>query len=163
MQWSRFIVYSLKLQTATWRSSIGSAIFWQMHTQKKTLAVLSSWANALKIRHQDKQTAKTAWKKKLFTKQISTGCRPVSDLWSETTQLNQGQTEGKSMEQLGKGHDPRTKILSSQTSSHILLCLSLMHYAFLVELHLFSFLFVASVYFLLESRGKVRLHNYWPH
>ena len=36
--------------------------------EKKTLSVLSSWANALKVRHQDKQTAKTALKKK-FKKQ----------------------------------------------------------------------------------------------
>ena len=34
---------------------------------------------------------------------------------------------------------------------------------FYVELHIFSFLFAASVYFLIESRGKVRLHNIWPH
>ena len=31
---------------------------------------------------------------------------------------------------------------------------------FFVEPHLFSFLFAASVYFLLESRGKVILHNF---
>ena len=34
---------------------------------------------------------------------------------------------------------------------------------FFVELHLFSFLFAASVYFFTESRGKVILHNFWPH
>ena len=28
--------------------------------EKKIIAVLSSWTNALKIRHQDKETAKTA-------------------------------------------------------------------------------------------------------
>ena len=162
MQWSRFIAYSLKLQTATWRSSIGSAIFWQMHTRKKTLAVLSSWTNALKIRHQDKETAKTAWKKIIYKTNINrvqTSLRSMK--WNHA--VEPGTTEGKSMEQLGKGHDPRTKTLSSQTSSYILLYLSLMHYAFFVELHFFSFLFVASVYFLLASRGKVRLHNYWPH
>ena len=33
---------------------------------------------------------------------------------------------------------------------------------FLVELLFFPFLFAASVYFLIESRGKVRLHYFWP-
>ena len=32
-----------------------------------------------------------------------------------------------------------------------------------VELHLFSVSFAVSVYFLIESRGNVRLHNFWPH
>ena len=31
---------------------------------------------------------------------------------------------------------------------------------FYVELHIFPFLFAASVYFLLESRGNVRLHDF---
>ena len=37
-----------------------------------------------------------------------------------------GTTEGKSMEQLGKGHDPRTKTLWSLASSSISLYLPLM-------------------------------------
>ena len=64
------------------------------------------------------------------------------------------------MEQLGKGYDPRKKTLSSQTSSSISLYLPML---FFVEPHLFSFLFAASVYFFTESRGKVILHNFWPH
>ena len=39
--------------------------------EKKTLAVLSSWTNALKVRHQDKQTAKTAIKKIVKNKNIN--------------------------------------------------------------------------------------------
>ena len=64
------------------------------------------------------------------------------------------------MEQLGKGHDPRKKTLSSQTSSSISLYLPML---FFVELHIISFLFAASIYFFTESRGKVILHNFWPH
>ena len=60
------------------------------------------------------------------------------------------------MEQLSKGHDPRKTTLSSQTSSSISLYLPLMQYAFFVGLHLFPFLFAASIYSLIESRGKVR-------
>ena len=64
------------------------------------------------------------------------------------------------MEQLGKGYDPRKKTLWSQTFSSISLYLPML---FLVEPHLFSFLFAASVYFFTESRGKVILHNFCPH
>ena len=68
------------------------------------------------------------------------------------------------MEWLGKGHDHRTKTLSSLASSFISLYLTLMQYAFFyVELHIFPFLFAASVYFLLERRGDVRLHHFWSH
>ena len=164
MEWSRFTAYSLKLQTATWRLSIGNAIFFKTtHTKnKKTLAVFRSWTNVLKIRHQDKQTAKTA-RKKIFTKQISTGCRPVSDLWSEATQLNQGWSKENPWSILVKDMIPgqrpyRVKLLPI---FHFTCHQCIMPY--FVELRLFSFLFVASVYFLLESRGKERLHNYWPH
>ena len=69
------------------------------------------------------------------------------------------------MEWLGEGHDPRTETLSSLTSSPISLYLTLLQYAFFffIELHLLSFSFAASVYFLIESRGNVRLHSFWPH
>ena len=53
------------------------------------------------------------------------------------------------MEYLGKGHDSRTEALSSLTSSPFSLYLPLMQYAFFfVELHLLSFSFSASIYFL---------------
>ena len=130
MGWSRFTAYSLKLQTATRRLLIGSAIFLKIHTRKKTLSVFGSWTNVLKTRHQDKQTAKTARKKNYLQNKYQPGADQLAiyEVWSHA--VEPGMIEGKSMEQLGKGHDPRTKTLSSQTSSHILLYLSLMHYAF---------------------------------
>ena len=58
MEWSRFITYLLKLQTATWRLLIGIAIFWQIHAQKKLLlysaARLTSWIYGVKKIRQPK-------------------------------------------------------------------------------------------------------------
>ena len=123
-----------------------SCNFWQINARKNSCC---------KTRHQENMTAIV---NQLFKKQISTGSRPVNDLWSDATQLSREQPKENPWS--GLKHDSRTKTLSSQTSSSISLYLPMV---FFVEPHLFSFLFAASVYFLLESRGKVILHNFWPH
>ena len=85
MKWLRLMTDLPNVQNTKWRLSIGSATFWQIHAQKKPLLY-----SALRLTFRISGIKKINVKKKLFTKQISTGCRPVSDLWSEAMQLNQG-------------------------------------------------------------------------
>ena len=63
------------------------------------------------MRHQENMTAIV---NQLFKKQISTGSRPVNDLWSDATQLSREQPKENPWS--GLKHDSRTKTLSSQTS-----------------------------------------------
>ena len=123
IEWSRLIAYSSKLQTATWRLSIGSPIFWQINARNNSCStkLLNSRLENKASRKYDALNARNL----LFRKQISTGCRPISDLWSETKRLNQGQSKEYPWSGLVKD-----MILSSLTSSFISLYLPLMQYAF---------------------------------
>ena len=60
------------------------------------------------MRHQENKKAKSA-RKQLFRKQLSTGCRPVSDLGSEAMQLNQGKPKENSWSTLVKDMIPGQK------------------------------------------------------
>ena len=160
MEWSRLIAYSPRLQTATWRLSIGSPIFWQINVRKNSCCtkLLNSRLENKASRKYDGQNARNL----LFRKQISTGCRPISDLRSETKRLNQGQSKENPWSGLVKDMITGQRPYRAQLP---LLFHCICHWCnmlFYVELHIFS-LFAASVYILIEIRGNVRLHNFWSH